>query len=447
VTWQLAGGDANKNQLATRAEPSQIIRNADLLHGLVWHYREMASIIHPVMPTRKAPVWEYLPNGLVRHVATGYYYSRFQLQGKRTMKALETNDARVAKIKHLDLLAKNERTRQSGVRLGAGTGLMADIIREALDTYEQSASYSAKSKQNFRINIQRIERHWPECFGVKIGAAKPAKITAALVEKFSNYLSNEAQWRRHNTKKHRKGYGAVTANVTLETLLRVMVFAKARGFISEVPFKLKADLGQESLLRPEPKKKIEFPTHQKIQEVFTNMRTVGNTPDDQPEFLKYLQRRAHESADFAEFMAYSGARKEEAAAWTWEDERTNSVFIRGTKSETSRDREVPKIPAMVELLARMKARRTDEGRKLAGVAFNISQCREALESACKRAVIDRWTHHTLRHLFATRCIESGVDIPTVSRWLGHADGGALAMKTYGHLRKEHSETQAAKVKF
>jgi len=23
----------------------------------------------------------------------------------------------------------------------------------------------------------------------------------------------------------------------------------------------------------------------------------------------------------------------------------------------------------------------------------------------------------LRHLFATRCIESGVDIPTVSRWL------------------------------
>jgi hypothetical protein len=30
-------------------------------------------------------------------------------------------------------------------------------------------------------------------------------------------------------------------------------------------------------------------------------------------------------------------------------------------------------------------------------------------------------------LFATRCIESGVDIPTVSRWLGHKDGGALAM--------------------
>ena len=57
------------------------------------------------------------------------------------------------------------------------------------------------------------------------------------------------------------------------------------------------------------------------------------------------------------------------------------------------------------------------------------------------------THHDLRHLFATRCIESGVDIPTVSRWLGHKDGGALAMKVYGHLRDQHSVAMAQKVTF
>ena len=39
------------------------------------------------------------------------------------------------------------------------------------------------------------------------------------------------------------------------------------------------------------------------------------------------------------------------------------------------------------------------------------------------------------------------DWPTVARWLGHADGGALAMKVYGHLRDEHSQTQAARVTF
>jgi integrase len=74
-------------------------------------------------------------------------------------------------------------------------------------------------------------------------------------------------------------------------------------------------------------------------------------------------------------------------------------------------------------------------------------CPKALENACKKVGAKRLTHHDLRHLFATRCIEAGVDIPTVSRWLGHKDGGALAMKTYGHLRDEHSQAMAAKVTF
>ena len=40
-----------------------------------------------------------------------------------------------------------------------------------------------------------------------------------------------------------------------------------------------------------------------------------------------------------------------------------------------------------------------------------------------------------------------MDIPTVSRWFGHTDGGALAMKTYGHLLREHSIAQRAECQF
>ena len=58
------------------------------------------------------------------------------------------------------------------------------------------------------------------------------------------------------------------------------------------------------------------------------------------------------------------------------------------------------------------------------------------DRAAKIVVMPRITHHDLRHLFATRCIESGVDIPTASRWLGHKDGGALAMKVYGKHRTQ-----------
>ena len=67
--------------------------------------------------------------------------------------------------------------------------------------------------------------------------------------------------------------------------------------------------------------------------------------------------------------------------------------------------------------------------------------------AAEKIGMKRITHHDLRHLFATICIESGVDIPTVSRWLGHKDGGALCMKTYGHLRQDHSFAQARRVSF
>ena len=77
----------------------------------------------------------------------------------------------------------------------------------------------------------------------------------------------------------------------------------------------------------------------------------------------------------------------------------------------------------------------------------VRECQKAMDRAALKTDISRITHHDLRHLFATRCIESGVDIQTVSRWLGHKDGGALAMKTYGHLRNEHSQAMAQKVKF
>ena len=108
-------------------------------------------------------------------------------------------------------------------------------------------------------------------------------------------------------------------------------------------------------------------------------------------------------------------------------------------------RRVPLIPDARALFERMRSER--QGEPLDARVFLVGECQKALDHACNKVSIERITHHDLRHLFATRCIESGVDIPTVSRWLGHKDGGALAMKTYGHLRREHSIAQAQRVTF
>ncbi|MFA5263189.1 MAG: tyrosine-type recombinase/integrase, partial [Opitutaceae bacterium] len=75
------------------------------------------------------------------------------------------------------------------------------------------------------------------------------------------------------------------------------------------------------------------------------------------------------------------------------------------------------------------------------------KAKTCITTACRRLSYPRFSHHDFRHFFATTCIESGVDIPTVSRWLGHKDGGALAMRVYGHLRQEHSFAAIRKVIF
>lgn len=65
-----------------------------------------------------------------------------------------------------------------------------------------------------------------------------------------------------------------------------------------------------------------------------------------------------------------------------------------------------------------------------GKVSPVKRIQKVLETSSKEFGI-HITHHTVRQWFATRCIERGVDIPTLSHWLGHKDGGVLAMKTYG----------------
>ena len=109
-------------------------------------------------------------------------------------------------------------------------------------------------------------------------------------------------------------------------------------------------------------------------------------------------------------------------------------------------RRVPMIPDMRRLLERVQGERGEK---------EFRRIRSCGSTNARARSIQLANHSASRGLpttiyatcFPTRCIESGVDIPTVSRWLGHKDGGALAMKTYGHLRDQHSANMAQKVAF
>jgi len=178
---------------------------------------------------------------------------------------------------------------------------------------------------------------------------------------------------------------------------------------------------------------------------------------DQNQFLKLVdsiegvnKRFSRDCADLVRFLAYGGFRKGEAANVTWSDcdFEKGEIIVRGDPETGTKNwsiRRVPMIPDMLELLEHLRKEHPDEA--ASNRVMRVRECQNAIDSACKKLGIARFTHHDLRHLFATLCIESGVDIPTVSRWLGHKDGGALAMKVYGHLRDQHSVNMAQRVTF
>lgn len=54
------------------------------------------------------------------------------------------------------------------------------------------------------------------------------------------------------------------------------------------------------------------------------------------------------------------------------------------------------------------------------------------------------TFHTLRHTFATRAIESGMDIKVISSLLGHADV-STTLNMYGHALPTHKKESMDKM--
>lgn len=145
------------------------------------------------------------------------------------------------------------------------------------------------------------------------------------------------------------------------------------------------------------------------------------------------------------FLAHTGFRINEARQLCWEHVREDQISAPGTITKNGKPRCVPFIPGTAEVLRELrKHRKYHVGRN----RFVLPQgrCYKALRYACLFLGLPRFTHHSFRHYFATCCITSGVDIPTVAKWLGHLDNGALLLRCYFHLLDAHSREMAPKVK-
>jgi integrase len=245
----------------------------------------------------------------------------------------------------------------------------------------------------------------------------------------------------------------------LAVLRSIFRFALDQGVISKDPSRsIQAPKGTARKLA---EKKIHIPTKEEFGELVRTIRQSStNAKAGSKGYAASLaenQRKAKAGADLVEFLAYSGCRLGEAVALRWRniDFKAGIIRIEGKAGATAReggtknslDREVPIMAPMRSLLERMHAASDPKPNDF---VHPIESAKKCLITACNEKHLNikpHFTHHDFRHYFVTTCIEAGVPIPTITDWIGHQDGGALALSTYKHIRKEHSLQMAALVDF
>ena len=347
----------------------------------------------------------------VRYIPSGTYFARIKVGGKLIRQSLKTEVLSVAKMRLADLDRQERQHADSG--RAAVRGKMA--VSAAIETHRQrvtgDVSLKPRTKEYHEQRITALLKSWPGLDKRELRSITKTDCTA-WGAKFGATASPTAF-------NHTLGI--------LRTLFEIGMEAGARYDNPAKHIKRTKERAKPPVL----------PETGQFEKFVADIASGGS-------------RDSRHCADMVRFLAYGGFRKSEAANITWSDCDTEKgeIVVRGDPETGTKNwtiRRVPMIPEMKMLLQHLRAERADA--KPGDPVMQVKECQKSMNRAAKSVGMTRITHHDLRHLFATRCIESGVDIPTVSRWLGHKDGGALAMRVYGHLRDAHSTSMAAKVTF
>jgi len=347
---------------------------------------------------------------LIRH-KSGRYYARAFAGGKEVWKSLKTSHFSVAEAKLTEFLKEHRQRRGNGNGEVSAKMTFAEAAAVHLRNLDDNLSIKPRTRDYWRECLAALQKSWRG-----LNETEVRKITQADCKEWASTFAKAGSATRYNNTV------ALLRHVLNVAVECGVVYSNAAAAVKRAPVR-----GKE----------ITLPTVEKFNALISEMR-AGHSRD------------SINCADFAAGLAFTGCRVGEAREIAWRDVdfEAGEVVVRGDADTGTKNwglRRVPLIPDARTLFQRMRSERL--GDSLDAKVFRVGECQKALDRACKKVGTDRITHHDLRHLFATRCIESGVDIPTVSRWLGHKDGGALAMKTYGHLRREHSVAQAQRVTF
>jgi len=231
------------------------------------------------------------------------------------------------------------------------------------------------------------------------------------------------------------GVSERTANLDIIRLRNVLKSAIDDGYIRELP---RIKMLDEA---PPPKRSLVTPA-----EFDRLIEAARNTSE----------KNGDQLSDYLRFLAFSGAREQEALRIKWADvdfERERVTIGADGLTKNWESRTVEFNPQLGALLREMHSRRAPDCSWLfpsprRGPRDEPARSfRESLKIARKAAGLEWVGFHDLRHYFCSVCVMAGIDFMTIAAWLGHKDGGILVGKVYGHLLDEHRSKAAKLVQF
>jgi integrase len=165
------------------------------------------------------------------------------------------------------------------------------------------------------------------------------------------------------------------------------------------------------------------------------------TKEQQAEFLKVIKNSRFKNLFL--FYLYTGARKAEPLLSEWTDfkELENLFIIRGSKTETSLFRPIPLYNDLKNLLIEIRNNQKEKSNKIFTMSVTAIQ-KEVVKIKLKLSF--DFSLHMLRHTFTTNCIEKGVNIKAVQKWLGHKDLSTTE-KVYTHISTEFEKNESLKL--
>lgn len=339
---------------------------------------------------------------LYRMEPYGTYYVVAMRNGKQFRESLKTTDRKLADRKLRDKIAGMDKLKPENSKI-----TFSELAKLFTDTVLAVRDLKPGSRVDVLGHIAKIQETWKGLAQTRVRDIKATDCEAWFASR-------------------REVLSPQRINNALGVLKQILDFGVREGCIITNPA---AGLNRVRIVEKRPT----IPTRQQFDKLVIALRESRNDA----------------AADYVEFLGYSGMRLNEAASLRWADVNfgTGKFTItggdKGTKNRLVRD--VPLFPALRDLLLRIKQEHgivveTD-------TIMRIGQCRDAIAGACRAAKLPRFTHHHLRHFFASNAIEQGIDFKTIAAWLGHKDGGMLVAKVYGHLRDEHSAAMAEKMNY